>query len=129
MHDTASPLAGQTVTLGRDLNTLNGTIPAGTEYVVEDWWDHLTGRPWGVSDGNPACLAYAMRSAFSVPPLPLDDEVLYGKVGPFGHLVHVTELAAVDDCSALQDDVDQYQQDLAASISRHPAGRVMGGAR
>ena len=27
--------------------------------------------------------------------LPVDDEVVYGKVGPFGHLLHVSELGEI----------------------------------
>jgi hypothetical protein len=41
-------------------------------------------------DGNPACLIYALRSGLMG--LPTDDEVLYGKVGIFGHLVHISEI-------------------------------------
>lgn len=28
--------------------------------------------------------------------LPLDNEVLYGKVGQFGHLVHISEIEELD---------------------------------
>ena len=41
-------------------------------------------------DGNPACLKYAVRSAFAM--LPTDDNVLYGKVNGLGHLVHISEV-------------------------------------
>lgn len=64
----------------------------GAEICVEDWWDRVAGMSWMVCDGNPACLLYAMRAGFS--DLPTDDEVIYGKVGPYGHLVHVSELEA-----------------------------------
>lgn len=43
-----------------------------------------------VCDGNPACLTYALRSG--IEDLPIDDDVLYGKVGGFGFLLHVSEL-------------------------------------
>lgn len=47
------------------------------------------------SNGNPAALEYAVRSAFngennSVPAF--DGDVLYGKIGAFGHIFHVNEL-------------------------------------
>jgi len=42
------------------------------------------------ADGNPAALDYALRRA--VDGLPLDDEVVYGKLGAFGKLIHVSQL-------------------------------------
>lgn len=78
MHTESHPLAGKTVKA------------LGEEYRLEDWWDVLTGGSWMNADGNPAAMNYAVRSA--VAGLPLDDEVVYGKVGAFGHLVHVSEL-------------------------------------
>ncbi len=83
IHAEAHPLAGQTVQI--DLPDI------GTgEYVIEDWWDRVTGGSWMHAQGNPAALKYAIRSVFAS--LPTDDEVVYGKFGPFGHLVHVSEL-------------------------------------
>ena len=81
------PLAGQIVILKckPDPDELNGK-----EFVVEDYWENVAGKSWMVCGGNPACLKYAMRGALSG--LPVDNEVVYGKVGPFGHLVHVSEL-------------------------------------
>jgi hypothetical protein len=67
------------------------TLPDGSEFRVEDWWDRVAGRSWQVATGNPAALEYGMRSGLTG--LPLDDEVVYGKnEGGFGHLVHVSEL-------------------------------------
>jgi len=81
------PLAGKTVILNckSDADKLNGR-----EYRVEDYWQNVAGKSWMDCDGNPACLKYAMRSAFAG--LPTDNEVVYGKVGGSGHLVHVSEL-------------------------------------
>ena len=42
------------------------------------------------SQGNPACIKYAFRSGFGG--LPPDNEVVYGKVGALGYLVHSSEL-------------------------------------
>ncbi len=93
MHTEAHPKAGQTVQV-KFAGAGHPQIPASkngpVEYVVEGWWDQITGRSWMFSDGNPAALVYAMRSGFSG--LPTDDEVVYGKVGNFGHLVHVSEI-------------------------------------
>jgi len=64
-----------------DPDNLNGQV-----FHIEDWWINVGGKSWMVCNGNPTCLKYAMRSGFSG--LPLDDKVVYGKVGAFGHLVH-----------------------------------------
>lgn len=91
MHTQSHPLAGKTVKIndtGKDA-TQSAVVP-GAEYRVEDYWDKVTGKSWMNSDGNPAAMQYAMRSAIAG--LPLDDEVVYGKIGAFGHLVHVSEL-------------------------------------
>lgn len=83
-------LAGKTVILNckPDPDNLNGQ-----QFVIEDWQENVFGKSWMFCDGNPACLKYAMRSVMSG--LPMDNEVVYGKVGPFGHLIHVSELGEV----------------------------------
>lgn len=94
MHSESHPLAGKKVILNE--TTASGRPnhdPApGVEYWIEDWWDKLTGKSWMFSDGNPAALMYAMRGAGHHP---IDDEVVYGKIGAYGHLVHVSELGEV----------------------------------
>ena len=95
MHAESHPLAGRTVTLntvipdGQEDAPLNAEL-AGQQYRLEDWWDKITGGSWMDANGNPAALKYAMRAGFAG--LPLDNDVVYGKVGPFGHLIHVSEL-------------------------------------
>lgn len=89
MHSESHPLAGQTVKV--DFGA-GGNIEGIQEYRVEDWWDKLTGGSWMVATGNPAALMYAIRSGKNS--LPLDDEVVYGKVGSFGHLAHVSEIVS-----------------------------------
>jgi len=81
IHETASAHAGRTVMWGEN------------EYVVEDWWDRVSGQSWAWAKGNPACIQYAMRTCATR--IPDDDEVLYGKVNGLGHLVHVSELGEV----------------------------------
>ena len=83
-------LAGKTVILKckpcpQELN--------GKEFVVEDWQENVFGKSWMMCNGNPACLHYAVRSTFA--DLPLDNNVVYGKVGAFGHIVHESELGEV----------------------------------
>lgn len=91
MHSQSHPLAGQTVTVipAASLYGHTGTDPV--EFRVEDWNDRVFGRSWQVMAGNPACLGYAVRAALGG--LPSDNEVVYGKVGSLGHLVHVDEIA------------------------------------
>lgn len=62
----------------------------GDHFLVEDWWDNISDTPWGFCEGNPACLNYAFRGGTGG--LPTDDEVVYGKIGLLGHLIHVSEL-------------------------------------
>jgi hypothetical protein len=90
MHTESSPLAGKTVTV-HPVEPIQVLVD-GAEFQVEDWWDTLTGGSWMFADGNPACLGYAMRSGFSGGKIPLDNEVLYGKVNGLGYLVHVSEI-------------------------------------
>ena len=79
------PLAGQTV-------TLHSTSPEmdGEPYRIEDWWENVAGMSWMFARGNPACLQYAIRAGGAG--LPTDNDVLYGKIGSLGHLIHVSEL-------------------------------------
>lgn len=82
-HEQESALAGQTVMIE------SGQFE-GQEYIVEDWWDRVTGKSWMICKGNPACLDYAARSA--IEKMPIDDNVLYGKIGMFGKLIHVSQI-------------------------------------
>lgn len=97
MHKDSHALAGKTVKIKEGVtDPVQGQVVGGAEYRIEDWWDKLTGGSWMMAEGNPAALQYAMRSSLSQPSLPIDDEVVYGKIkaGAFelGHLVHVSEL-------------------------------------
>lgn len=66
---------------------------AGNIIHVEDYWDIVSGKSWKSSQGNAACIIYSIRSAMN--DLPIDDEVVYGKIGPYGHLVHINELEEI----------------------------------
>ncbi len=83
MHEEASPLAEQVLVIS------TGSFQ-GQEFRVEDYWDRVSGSSWADSLGNPAAINYAIRA--SNIGLPFDDEVLYGKIGCLGYLVHVSEL-------------------------------------
>ena len=82
-----SEFAGKTVKIKPEAKDIGGH-----EIRIEDYWMNVTGSSWMFQQGNPACLIYAMRAGFSNPPLPTDDNVLYGKIDGLGHLVHVTEI-------------------------------------
>ncbi len=88
-HAFAHPLAGKTVQL-----KLKGTHPHIEEpnptLRIEDWWDRVSGGSWMKATGNPAAMMYGIRSGMNG--LPTDDEVVYGKVGSRGHLIHVSEI-------------------------------------
>ena len=86
----AHPQAGKIVRLHtNDAPDANYNLD-GAEYRIEDYWQNVAGMSWMVAQGNPACLIYAMRAGFNG--LPIDNEVVYGKVGGLGHLVHTSEL-------------------------------------
>lgn len=84
LHSSPSLLAGKAVSI------VSGVL-SGQTILIEDWWDRIAEKSWMDCDGNPACLAYAMRER-----TPLDNEVLYGKIGSFGALVHVSMLEAAE---------------------------------
>ena len=89
-----SPYAGAVVktkpNVGKD--PLSKIDLGNQEFVVEDWWENVTGKSWMFSDGNIAALAYAVRTGLRHGEVPLDNEVLYGKIGNLGFLFHVSEL-------------------------------------
>lgn len=87
-HDTQHPLAGQIVTVSAHLP---GVGPGEHSFKVEDWNDRVFGKSWMFMEGHPVSLLYAVRSARAG--LPTDNDVVYGKVGSLGHLVHVSEFA------------------------------------
>lgn len=84
IHTDSSPLAGETVVIRPKGQG------AAFEFIVEDYWDRIAPESWMFSDGNPACITYALRAGAAA--LPIDDEVLYGKVGGYGMLAHVSEV-------------------------------------
>lgn len=92
MHNTTSPLAGKTVKLKPGIKHPHIPEFEGSDFRVEDWQDRVFGKSWMFCDGNPACLIYAMRTGLAKIPVPTDDNVLYGKVGGQGCLVHLSEI-------------------------------------
>lgn len=90
MHTEKHPLAGQTVRIKADVVHPQYPDFGGSEFRIEDWWDHLTGSSWMFASGNPGCIVYALRNGMAR--LPIDDEVIYGhRNDGFGSLIHVSE--------------------------------------
>ena len=70
----------------------------GLIFEVEDYWINISGKSWMVSNGNPACMEYAFRTACQELEVPtFSDNVIYGKIDGFGHLFHECELEIIDD--------------------------------
>ena len=61
------------------------------EYWVEGLWHEISGKSWMNSDGNPACMEYAIRSAMDGENH-LDNNVYYGKIGGLGKLMHASQI-------------------------------------
>lgn len=87
MKTESSPLAGKTINIKQEANHIGGQ-----QITIEDYWHLVSGKSWKVSNGNPAAINYSMRTSLAAFKVPLDDEVLYGKIGGLGYLVHVSEL-------------------------------------
>lgn len=90
IHDEPHTKAGETV----NVDFHNDGKTERVEYRLEDWWDRVAGQSWMDSNGNPAALNYGMRSGFAG--LPTDNNVVYGKVGGFGYLVHESEIVKTE---------------------------------
>ena len=50
------------------------------------------GLSWMDSNGNPAAMMYAIRTGSQDFNVPIDNEVVYRKIGLLGYLFHVSEL-------------------------------------
>ena len=92
IHENKSCFAGKTVIIKNGLKHPQLESFGGSEYRVEDWWDRVSGMSWMNANGNPACMIYGMRCGLSEIPIPIDNEVLYGKIDGLGHLVHISEI-------------------------------------
>lgn len=79
--------AGQTVKIRSEIQKFGGA-----EFEIEDYWENVSGKSWMLSNGNPAAMFYAIRTGTQSFRTPIDNEVLYGKIGGLGYLFHVSEL-------------------------------------
>ena len=85
-----SPYAGVTVKIKPGVCDGRGAPLDGCDFTIEDWWQNVGGSSWKTATGVLAVNNYAFRIGGTK--VPTDDEVLYGKIGPFGYLFHVSEL-------------------------------------
>jgi hypothetical protein len=83
IHKEESSLRGQT------LKIIRGAFK-GKEFFVRDWWDRVGGHSWIMPKGSEVCLAYGKR--VNDENLPIDNEVLFGKIGHLWLLIHLSEL-------------------------------------
>lgn len=87
--------AGETMRINDAAMTLpTGQVLSGRSIVIEDYWQNISGQSWINSDANPTVLMYAMRTGLQGG-IPIDNEVVYGKVAGLGVLVHVSELEEI----------------------------------
>ena len=89
-----SPYAGCDVKTRPDVgkDPMSGRDLGNQVFRVEDWWENVYGRSWMVANGNPAAMVYGIRIGMKAGAVPLNNDVLYGKIDGMGYLIHVTEL-------------------------------------
>lgn len=101
IHQEPSPLKGKSVKIKEGTKHLQVPDFDQQSILIEDWWDRVGGKSWMASQGVPGCLVYGLRIGFvqgtvvhmvGSATVPIDDEVLYGKINGLGHLVHIQEL-------------------------------------
>ena len=92
MHEKSHKFAGKTVKLKEDIQHPQFGNIGGKEVQIEDYWDKVYGMSWKVSDGNPAAMIYGIRTGTSDKVIPMDDEVVYGKLNGLGLLINEVEI-------------------------------------
>jgi hypothetical protein len=93
-HTEASPFAHKKVRIKATATHRQFPSFTGGIVSIEDWWDRVTGRSWQHSaTTNPGCIIYGLRTVDNN--LPIDDEVVYGKLNGMGVLVHVSEIVGI----------------------------------
>lgn len=101
LHEEPHPWSGKTVLVGpgaaRGMVDPGRGVTEGELYQLEDWWDRVYGASWMNANGNPAALHYAARIALGKPNIPIDNEVVYGKIHGIGVLLHVSEIEEIPE--------------------------------
>ena len=96
----------------------NGEILDGKEFIAEDYWMNVSGKSWKCIEGNPAVVEYICRAMANKTPPPMDDYVIYGKVGLYGHLFHENELIPLDEATPVTHELKicrQHYEDILSN--------------
>lgn len=65
----------------------------GKIFVAEGYWHELTGKSWADWDlGNPAVYEFCKRTLGKYVDEPTENNVIYGHIDGYGHLLHEDEL-------------------------------------
>lgn len=111
--------AGKTMKVAQGAGrAFNGELLDGREFIVEDYWINIVGKTWRYVEGNPAVVEYICRAMKKKTPPPMDDDVVYGKIGPYGHLFHVSELIPFDASFTVTHELKinrQYYEDILSN--------------
>jgi hypothetical protein len=100
VHNEPHPWAGKKVRLLPNVisNGIGGYVDIGESvFLLEDWYDRVTGTSWREGPVTPATANYVWR--LNNKKMPRDDEVVYGKVGHLGYLIHEHELGELVDAN------------------------------
>lgn len=103
VHPDSHPLAGKTITV-KLKGAPHQRLTDGVQMEVEDWWsiahedNELGSLPALLSSRSPAAINYIVRA--QVAGIPLDDDVIYGKVFDgqplgLGYIIHSSEIGEV----------------------------------
>lgn len=84
------PYAGCTLKTRPNVGKLGGQDLGNQDFTVEDWFENVCGKSWMFANGNPTALLYAVRTANHN--VPIDNDVVYGKIDGLGYAFHVSEL-------------------------------------
>lgn len=78
---------------GKTVRIISGVFK-GEEYRLENWQTLVTGKSWKDNLNNPAVLEYICRTMDET--TPPDNNVYYGKIAGLGHLIHASQIEAID---------------------------------
>lgn len=127
------PYAGLTVKIKADvgIDPMTGHDLGNQDFTIEDYWENVYGLSWMHSDGNPAALLYAIRTGMRGGAVPINNDVLYGKIGMMGYLFHISELCLPDSPENTDEDDDRDMDDLHYGVGDDDnylpeAGEVLG---
>lgn len=93
-HISPIPIAGETIKASANVTVSDPCFEPDVliRFVVEDWWDRISGYSWYESHGAPEALLYAWRAGSTG--LPWDSEVIAVRSVDSGErfLIHMSEV-------------------------------------